>query len=287
MKDNSNNILLHQFWLAEFPTPYAQYYRPVAYIECRLNFRSLRAGYHHSEERIYTTWYPESNLPVDWDVSPITLTTHQKLASQPMAQLPQKAGDYRLTAKRFQELEDTLIDQLNRKEMLKLLYNSTFKLYSTPEEPREDFIDRVSELAMPQIEARLRELMRQFELKLERVREAEERKGRKLQLPEPDLMKMLEQRYKLLTSKSRLASVFLSGARVALRPARVLLTGSADLLNRELHETLTRLEQEACDAVNRVYEQFLDLSTHCESFEIGLQPQNIQVVRRAVLWLAV
>jgi hypothetical protein len=286
MKDNNHNILLPQFWLAEFPSPQAQHYRPAAYLECRLNFRSLRAGYHHSEERIYTAWYPESNLPVDWDVAPVTLATHQKLATQPTAQLPTKDGDYRLTPQRFRELEDNLVDQLTRKERLKLWYNSAFKVYSTPQETREEFIDRVSELAMPPIEARLRDLMRQFELKLERVRESEERKGRKLQLPEPDLMKMLEQRYKLLTSKSRLASVFLSGARVALRPGRILSTGSADLLNRELHETLTRLEQEACDAVNKVYEQFLDLSTHCEHFEIGLQPQNIQVIRRAILWLA-
>ena len=35
-------------------------YRPAVLIECSINFRSLRAGLNHSEERSYAAWLPES-----------------------------------------------------------------------------------------------------------------------------------------------------------------------------------------------------------------------------------
>jgi hypothetical protein len=130
-------------------------------------------------------------------------------------------------------------------------------------------------------------LMRRFELKLEQVRESEERKGRKEPLPEPDLLKSIEQRSDLLTSKSRLTSMFLNTAKNAMKSTRMhdISALSLDGANRELHETLHHIEQEACDAVNHLCEDFLSRSSQCDSFEIGLQHNNIQVLRRAILWL--
>src|SRR5262249_21196978 len=159
--------------------------------------------------------------------------------------------------------------------------------YSSPDEDREEFLSRVSEAGLSDLEPELKELMRRFEMKLEQVRESEERKGRKTQLPKPDLLKSIEKRSELHTSKSRLTEMFLSSAKHMLKPTRQnVATGfSLENTNFELHETLCRIEQEAREAVNDLCDRFLEKTAQCDDFEIGLQRNNIQVLRRAVLWL--
>ncbi len=277
-----------QFWLITPASQGVTAYYPAVLVECKLTFRSLRASYHHTEERIYTAWYPESDLPIDWDKKIIDLPTGTKFSSAPTSPLPQQEGGCIFNSLRLAELEEELINSLVRKEKLCLLHNPTFKLYSTPDQTKDDFLDKVSEIALAEMEPELKDLMRKFELKLEQVREAEERKGRKDPLPEPDLLKSLEQRSEIFTSKTRLTSMFLNTAKQTLKgkPQRGDLSSSLDLMNNELHQTLSRIEREACDAANDLCDTFLARSQQCDTFEIGLQPQNIQVLRRGVLWLA-
>jgi hypothetical protein len=279
-----------QYWLTDSgngSSANAKAYHPAVLVECKLTFRSLRASFHHNEERNYTAWYPESDLPVDWDRPAIQLPPGVKLASAAPTQLPTKPGNYKFTTERISEMEDELVDRLMRTEKLRLLYNPTFKIYSTPDEEKDKFLSRVSEKGLSDLEPELRELMRRFELKFEQVREAEERKGRKEPLPEPDLLKMIEQRSELLTSKARLTSMFLNSAKTLLKPSRVNEASAISLenTNLELHETLSRIEQEARDAVATLCDEFLERAAQCDSFEIGLQRQNIQVLRRALLWV--
>lgn len=284
------NANISHLWLLNAPVEGATYYQPTIMIECKLTFRSLRATYHHNEERTYTAWYPEGDLPVDWDRPAIDLPIGTKFSSVPLAELPQKSNRQIFTTERFSELEGELFSRLLRKEKLCLLYNPIFKLYSTPNETAEHFLERVTDVASKEMEPELRELMRRFELKLEQVREAEERKGRKTPLPEPNLVRAIEQRSEILTSKSRLNSLFLNTAKSALKPSApkdIAVIPLDETGNRELQETLYHIEQEACDAFNNLCEQFLSRSAQSDKFEIGLQHQNIQVLRRAVLWLAV
>lgn len=49
----------------------------------------------------------------------------------------------------------------------------------------------------------------------------------------------------------------------------------------------TRIEQEASDALRTLYEEYLKLANEYDVFEIGLQPDNVQVIRRAILWIPV
>jgi hypothetical protein len=266
----------------------ARAYHPAVLIECKMTFRNLRSGIHHSDERGYTAWYPESDLPVDWDRPAVNLPPGTKFTTVAPFQLPEKPGNFYFTQERLFEMEDELVERLIRTEKLRLLYNPVFKIYSTPDESREEFLSRVSEKGLSDLEPELRELMRRFELKFEQVREAEERKGRKEPLPEPDLLKMIEKRSELLTSKSRLTTMFLNSAKMLLKPTRIsdVTTIVGDNTNRELHETLCHIEQEASDAVSALCEEFLGRAAQCDNFEIGLQRQNIQVLRRAVLWIA-
>ena len=284
-KDSGN---ISQLWLTQPPAGDAQFYHPAILIDCKLTFRSLRASYHHSEERTFTAWYPESDLPVDWDRPAVKLPPNTRFSSVAPFQLPQKSTKCIFSSERFTEMEEELIRVLLRTEKLRLLYNPVFKIYSTPDETREEFLSRVSETALIELEPELRELMRRFELKLEQVRESEERKGRKDPLPEPDLLKSIEKRSELLTSKSRLTSMFLNSAKLAIKSNRSndLATLSMDHADRELHETLFHIEQEACDAVNALCDEFLERSSQCDNFDVGLQHNNIQVLRRAILWLA-
>jgi hypothetical protein len=227
-------------------------------------------------------------LPVDWDRPAINLPPVTKFITMAPTQLPKRPGNFIFTQERLTELEEELLESLARTERLRLFYNPAFKIYSTPDEDREKFLSRVSEKGLSDLEPEMKELMRRFELKLEQVREAEERKGRKGPLPEPDLLKMIEQRSELLTSKSRLTTLFLNSAKMHLKPARMseVTTIPADMNNRELHETLCHIEQEASDALSALCDDFLERIGQCDNFDIGLQRHNIQVLRRGVLWIA-
>ncbi|MBL8151031.1 MAG: hypothetical protein JNN15_13980 [Blastocatellia bacterium] len=284
----SGNVV--QFWLFSNETNRgATIYHPAVLVECKLTFRSLRASIHHTDERHYTAFYPEGELPVDWDIPAITIPTGTKLASAPPTSLPHKEGNYRFVPERIAEMEEELISRLVRKEKLALYYNPYLKTYSTPGETKEDFLRKVSEKGIVDLEPELKELMRRFEMKIEQVREAEERKGRHDSLPDPDLITMIEKRSELLTSKARLATVFsmfLNSAKTHYKPKRKTNPGfKIEHAKLELRETLQHIEQEASDAVKELCEEFLDRTTQCDTFEIGLQRHNIQVLRRAVLWI--
>ncbi|MEW6734506.1 MAG: hypothetical protein AB1489_24490 [Acidobacteriota bacterium] len=288
---STNSDSLTQLWLMKSQADNtASAYHPAVLIECKLTFRNLRASIHHTEERNYTAWYPEAMLPVDWDRAAIELQSDMRLASAAPYQLPTKSGNFIFTSERITEMEEELIDRLERTEKLRLLYNPAFKLYSSPGQNRDDFLERVSEKALGELEPKLKELTRRFEMKLEQVREAEERKGRKEPrevLPALDLLKSIEKRSEPLISKARLTSLFLSSARLVLKPIHVSSTplSSLENTNRELYETLCHIEQEVCDTVNQLCDQFLDDASQCDNFESGLQRKNIQVLRRALLWI--
>jgi hypothetical protein len=272
-------------------SPHTSVYQPAILIECKLTFRSLRASTHYDKERIYTTWYPEGNLPVDWDRAAIDIPTNTKFSSAATENIPLRSGNFIFTPERIAEMEEELISSLARTEKLALFYNPVFKIYSSPYETRDQFLERVSEKALSGQESELKELMRRFELKLEQVREAEERKGRKemATLPEIDMFKALRPHIELLTSKARLTKMFLNSAKLFFqRPTDTdnLSISALSTTNRELHETLCHIEQEACEAVSMLCDKFLENASQCDSFEIGLQRQNIKVLRCAILWLA-
>ncbi|MBK7996915.1 MAG: hypothetical protein IPK14_27155 [Blastocatellia bacterium] len=285
---SQDSALVPHLWLNNPVAAGTSAYYPAIMIECKLTFRSLRATYHHSEERIYTAWYPENDLPINWDEPIISLAPGTKFSSIPLSDLPKQTGNFLFTASRLAEMQDELISSLVRKEKFSLLYNPVFKIYSTPGQTRDEFLDKVSEIALTEMEPELRDLMRKVELKLEQVRESQERKGRKDPLPEPNLLKNIEQRSEIFTSKTRLTSMFLNSAKRALKPkiSRGSVDTSLDKINFELNETLRHIEQEANEEVNQLWEIFLERSQQCDKFDIGLQHQNIQVLRRAILWLA-
>lgn len=285
-----NNEPIQHYYLAETTLDrysVATCYRPAVLLDCKMVFRSLRASFHYNEERYFTAWYPESDLPVDWDQRAIELGIEQKLTTVPVVDLPKRQGNWLFTSERLADMEEELINTLVRTEKLSVFYNPAFKLYSTPEETKEEFLERVSEKGIVDLEPEMRELTKMFEMKIEQVRESEERKGRKGKLPNIDLLELLEKRSELFHIKSRISSIFLKSARNNLKSKRIGHSIDATTVhpNSELHETLTLIEQEAADAVSELYSDFLARISQCDNFEVGLQRQNIQVLRKGVLWV--
>ncbi|MCS6884073.1 MAG: hypothetical protein RMM17_14005 [Acidobacteriota bacterium] len=257
----------------------AKSYKPAAIIDCKLVFRSLRAGFHYTEERYFTTWFPENDLPADWRSPAIELTTEKRLSLFPPIDLPKQQGNWIFTEKHLENIQEELIDLLVRTEKLRVFHNPDFNLYSMPKEKREDFLERVVEKGLQELEQQLHELIKTFERKLEQIRESEERKGRKLDI---DIFERLNRRSELLQIKSRLSSIFLNIGR-----QRPQLQNPSITQNDRLSESLDLIEQDAVNKVSELYSDFLYRTSQCYTFETGLQRQNIEILRRGVLWLPV
>lgn len=261
-------------------------YRPAVLIECTVNFRSLRAGLNHSEERAYSAWLPESDLAMDWDSPAGEFDELSQLASQPDPAISYRPGNYLTTKSDFEGCVGDLTEKLVRAERLSVYFNPVFGLFSAPDDPLEDFLARVADAALGRIEPELKRLRNRFELQLEQVREAQALKG---PLAESlNLESFISSKLHFFESENRLAGMFstLAGA----------VFGSSEPRSKEepyredeaeLREDLERIEQEASEALRALYDEYLALANEYDTFEIGLQPDNIQAIRQVLVWVPV
>ena len=261
-------------------------YRPAVLIEYTVNFRSLRAGLNHSEERSYSAWLPESDLAMDWDSLDGDLDGGSQPASQPDPAIGYRKGNYLTTKSDFEQCVGELIERLVRTERLSVYFNPVFGLFSAPGDQLEDFLTLVADAALGRIEPELKRLRNRFELQLEQVREAQASKGALTEAL--NLESFISNKLHFFESENRLAGMFstLAGA----------VFGSAEPRSNEepyradeaeLREDLDRIEQEASEALRALYDEYLALANEYDTFEIGVQPDNLQVVRSVLLWVPV
>ncbi|MFY9558410.1 MAG: hypothetical protein WAV20_12855 [Blastocatellia bacterium] len=264
----------------------ARVYRPAVLIECAVNFRSLRAGLNHSEERSYSAWLPEADLAINWDSPATTFEGPSQLALQGDPSIGYRPGNYLATNSAIEQCAGELIEKLVRTERISVYFNPVFGLFSSPEDSLEDFLARVADAALGRIEPELKRLRNRFELQLEQVREAQASKG--LLAESVNLESFISNKLHFFKSENRLAGMFstLAGAVFGTAEPR-----SQEELYRadeeELREDLERVEQEASEALRALYDEYLALANEYDVFEIGLQPDNIQVIRRIILWVPV
>jgi hypothetical protein len=249
-----------------------------------VNFRSLRAGLNHSEERSYTAWLPEGNLAIDWDTPAIDITAVSQLVSQPDSSIRNYPRSYLTTKTDIDQYESELIDRLVRSERLRVFFNPVFGLFSGPEDPLEKFLARVAEAALSRVEPEMKHLRNRFELQLEQVREAHLAKGAHAE--ELSLESFISHKLHIFESENRLAAMFstLAGAVFGTTEPRTE-PEALEADEAELREDLDRIEEEASDALRALYEEYLKLANEYDVFEIGLQPDNVQVIRRTILWV--
>lgn len=268
------------------PESVAPVYRPAVLIECTINFRSLRAGLNHSEERNYAAWIPEGNLAIDWDSPAASFDEPSQLALQSDPGIDYRKGNYLTTKLDVEQWVSELIENVVRTERLAVYFNPVFGLFSAPGDPLEDFLGRVADAALGRVEPELKSLRNRFEMQLEQVREAQASKG---SLAEGfNLESFISNKLHFFESENRLAGMFstLAGAVFGSAEPRPLEEiYRAD--ETELREDLERVEQEASEALRALYDEYLALANEYDIFEIGLQPENIQVIRRVLLWVTV
>jgi hypothetical protein len=259
-------------------------YRPAVLVECTLNFRSLRAGLNHSEEHNYTAWLPEGDLAIDWDTPAVIFDDGSLLGTQPDPAIPHYAGSYLTTASDIEQYQSDLVGQLVRKARLQLYHSSPFGLYSAPGQPLDDFLGQVAEAALRRVEPELKRLHSRFELQLEQVREAQLRKG--ISQERRTLDTLMSRNASLFESENRLAAMFSNLAGTVFGtsdPRKHVEPAGRDIA--ELREDLERVEEEASQALQALYEEYVTLANEYQTFEIGLQPNNVQVIRCALLWV--
>ncbi|HMG35285.1 MAG TPA: hypothetical protein VKM94_15200 [Blastocatellia bacterium] len=259
-------------------------YRPAILVECSVNFRSLRAGLNHSEERNYTAWLPQGDLAVDWDCPAVEKFDPGRLASSPDPSITFVEGSFHKVPQDFDQYESELVDKLVRNKRLKLFFNPVFGIFSSPGEALEDFMPHVGEAALARVEPELMRLRTRFELQLEQVREAQISRGSSSE--DLNTEWFISRKLHFFASENRLADMFsnLAGSVFGSKEVRVE-NESCKADEWELREDLERLEQEAGKALRTVYDEYLASASEYDVFEIGLQPDNIQVVRRMLLWV--
>lgn len=272
-------------------------YRAAVLIDCRVNFRSLKAGINNSEERSYTAWLPDGTLPVDWDAPALVEVVASRRAVTAAPEIAQPAEKPRLTSERFEEIETDLVEALVRRERLVLFYNPLFATFSDVDESRNDFLDRTAEIALQKIEPELKQLKHVFELKLEQVRERHISRRGAVAVDggmttavegQAEIEKMLQSRTEFFEVEKRITSLFTGLAGFVLQmPFAPAQNGSGSEAALELREDLSRLEQEAADALNELYTRYLEMVRSYDEFEVRIQPGNIRIVDRALLWVPV
>jgi hypothetical protein len=260
-------------------------YKPAVLIECTLNFRSLRAGLNHSEERNYTAWLPESNLAIDWDALATPCNEELKLRLQDDPNIAYRPGNYLTTATDFEQFQAQLINGLIRKERLRVYFNPVFGLFSAPEDDLQDFLPLVAEAALRRVEPELKHLRGRFQLQIEQLRGAHtDREMDTEELSEALIIRNM----RFFESEHRLAEMFSTLAGTVFGTTKPKPDGeSYSLLDQDLREDLERVEKEASNALHHLYDEYLALANEYDIFEIGLQPDNIQVMRHALLWIPV
>jgi hypothetical protein len=266
--------------------PDSMVYRPAVLVECTLNFRSLRAGLNHSEDRSFTAWLPKQEMAIDWDSTAINFDGSLHVESASDQATGYDAGIYSAAEERFKQYLDELINKLVRHERLKIYYNSEFELFSSPGEQLEDFLSQVAEAALRRVEPELKNLRRRFDLQLEQIREALTRRGQAAEGIGLDRLQLRS--LQLSESENRLASIFSTLAGTVFGTAEPRQSDEQDNSDdADLREDLDRIEQEASDALRALYDEYMTLANEYDMFEIGLQPDNIQVLRLALLWVPV
>lgn len=240
----------------------------------------------HSEERNYTAWLPENELAVDWDSPAVEFTENSLVSMQPDPEIGYRRGVYNVNRDEFEQYEAELLDKLVRTRRLQVFFNPVFGLFSGPGDPLEDFLAQVAEASLGRVEPELKRLRSKFELQLEQVREAQAVKGARAE--GLSLERFITNKLHFFESENRLADMFstLAGTVFGTTEPRPE-TDTHEWETAELRDDLSRVEQEASEALRALYDEYLALANEYDSFEIGLQPDNIQAARRALLWIPV
>jgi hypothetical protein len=180
-------------------------------------------------------------------------------------------------------IQSDLVEHLVGHAHLRLYYNPFAKLYSKLGESRDEFVRRVHEEALNQVQPQLKSLARRLQRQLEQLRESP--------LPEElpaDVFEELESTRRKLISKieSKVDALILGNADAlpqALSSTRAPIKVPDEI--REMKEELDRIEADVLRELDSLLREQAGQAAACEEYLMRLQPTNIKVIRRALLWV--
>lgn len=267
-------------------------YRPALLFECLLEFRDPRAELVHSEDRRYTTWLPRDEAAADWSVSAVDEFTPERVRMAPQPGVHPYEGIVALTEARLEEIENDLIAHLVRSERLVLYYNPNLRLYSRWNESREEFLERVVEEVRERLHPTLKELLREFQLQLEQLRQKplprdvpeELRAG--LDVLRRRMISRVEAQLQRTVLDHPLGTALRSvEAEEDLSEASTAVEAPEEL--QPLAQELERLYEAAAARAQTLLREALERARECEPYAVALHPNGIRIVRRALLWVPV
>jgi len=268
---------------AELPAIFQ--YHPAVMCECFIEFRDVRAEIAHSEDRIYTAWLPGADTAVDWSVRAVENLDPERLEPSPRPEIRAYDREVTLGKKQLEEIEADLIDYLVRTERLQIHYNPSLSLYSKLNESRDEFLHRAAEQARAQLEPALKKVSRHLQMRLQQLREAPlpediaSERVHELEVIRRQAISQLESQLNQMVLES--PQSFLKG----LLYARPEFDPPGEI--EPLFEQLEMIYDEVRTQVSALITSYLDRVQECEEYRIGLHPNNIRLIRRALLWVPV
>lgn len=278
--------LVPEHWLGpgeQDKIPQLLEYRPAVFFTCLLDFRDVRAELVDSTDQIYSTWLPATELAVDWSQTACEDLTHEILESQPRPGIRSARLPIGLDQARLDEIESDLINHLVRHERRLVYFNPNFRIYSRLNETRQDFVIRGREEGNLRIQPALTELAHQTKLLLEQLRESPLPRG----LGDEKLEQLQSERRRiLLMAGTRLSDAIINSRLPFTRElfqVEVAAGGPPELSTME--SDLSRIEREAYEHLNRLVAAHGRQAEECIEYEVRLQPNNVRVQRRGLLWI--
>ncbi len=277
---------LTEYWLGlreQYEIPEFLEYRPAVVFECLLDFRDVRAELVDRAEQLYSTWLPEADLAVDWSKPACSDLSPEMLESQPRPGIRPSRRLVRIDPAYLERIENDLIDHLTRCERKRVLFNPNFRAYSRMSESDADFLNRLWEEGNSNLQAELKELTHSLQLQLEQLRESQLPKG------------LSDEKTQQLRSAKRRAIAQMGNRLNEIIWAKQLPTlgelfhaGTTQPVSAEIHpleDELRRLEEETFERIRQLSSSYKSRVVECYDYFVGLHPNNIQIIRRGILWV--
>jgi hypothetical protein len=265
--------------------PYVFSYRPALMFECLVEFRDIRAEVIHAKDAFYTAWLPEGTeeMVIDWSLPALPRIDAERFETEPRPSIRPHPERLRVGKRLTDEAQTDLIDYLVRRETLRVFYNPSFKRYSKLGEDEHEFIHRVTDEAVTQLQPQLKELANRLKLQAEQL----------LEHPLPDNRdddgELTSIRRRMIAAIQNRMDAIIMGNPEALTKPLLDIREKLDVPDqiRELKEELDRIERDVLKDLNALLAEYRSRAYECQQYDIRLQPTDIRVVRRALLWVPV
>lgn len=272
---------------AQAELPQLLQYRPALMFECQVEFRDVRAELIHAKEAYYSAWLPDGgeDVVIDWSEPAVTDISPDRLEWEPRSNIRPYSGKVRLTKRRMDQAQADLMNYLVRQANLTLYHNPALQWYSKLGEDRQEFLNRVADEVLTQMQPQLKTLAQRLKFRLEQLRELS-LQGNYAHDASDELEVVRRRMISLL--QNRMEALIMSHPQAPTTPLLDVAEGievPEELSN--LQEELHHLEQDIMHDLQAIHSEYHTKVNDCHEYPVRLQPTDIKVVRRALLWVPV